>query len=921
MHGSSSPTAILFTDIEGSTRLWEQQPERMSQALKQHDVSARAAVERNRGIVVKMVGDGVYAAFDDPLDGLNATLDLQQSLCDPATTHGIPLHVRCGLHLGVVERRDNDLFGPPVNRTARLMSAAHGGQILLSEAFAGALDGRLPPEVTLRDLGGVRLKDLSAPEHVFQILHPRLRQDFPALRSLEASPNNLPQQLTTFIGREQELKAAAELLRNARLVTLLGMGGLGKTRLSLQIAADALDTYPDGVWFVDLAPIRDASLVPSVVATTLSVQEEAGRPLIQTLRGHLKSRKTLIILDNCEHLIDACASIANALLQAAPQLRMIATSREALRVPGEQVYQVSPMPAPDRSAGVEALLRSDAVRLFVDRARLHKATFELVEAEAPAVAELCTRLEGIPLAIELAAARMRTLSVADINTRLRDRFKLLTGGGRVLLERQQTLRALVDWSYDLLSAGEQVLFDRLCVFAGGFDVASAEAVCGVEPLAGDDVLDLLTSLVDKSLVTLDETAADSRYRTLETIRDYAREKLQARGEADAIAVRHCDYFLTMAKAANKGMKGPEQPQWIGRAEAELDNLRAAIALALEGRVDPVLAVKLVVALQSFWLLRGYCTEARGYVRAALAKAPVTASDVAHAHALYVGAALAAGQGDHAEALRMLEACLELRLRIGVPVDIAATLSTLSLVRLRIGDAAKARESEQEALRLFREIGEPIGEAIGLLHLGQIALDVAQDDEAQRYFEACLAIAKRTRHREIESECERMLGEIALDNGRVDAARARFQRSLDLCREAGDRRDEATSLWWLARADLACDEVEQAGERLATALKAFRAFEMNEEMLGCLEDHARLAQRLGRAEQAARLFGAVVAQRERLALKAAPRLERALNEAMGAARADIGDAPFETAAAQGALWELDEAIRRAAASENAALALA
>ncbi len=913
MQVSSSVTTILFTDIEGSTRLWEQDAPRMSAALVRHDALAKDAVAHNRGVIVKTTGDGMYAAFADPLDALNATLKLQQSLVDAAATNGIPLRVRCGLHLGVLERRENDYFGAPVNRTARVMSVAHGGQVLLSQAVADCVRERLPPTVTLRDLGSVRLKDLALPEHVYQVVHPELRQDFPALRSLEATPNNLPLQLTSFVGRELEIAETGMLFKSTRLLTLLGMGGLGKTRLSLQIAADVLDAYPDGVWFLDLAPIRDPSLVQSVAAQTLSVQEEPGRPLTQTLCAHVKQRKLLIIFDNCEHVVSACAVLANALLRAAPEVRIIATSREALRVPGEQTYTVLPLAVPERTADVEALAKSDAVQLFLDRARLHKPSFALTEREAPAVAELCARLEGIPLAIELAAARMRTLSVADINVRLRDRFKLLTGGGRVLLERQQTLRALVDWSYDLLQENERVLFDRLSVFAGGFELAASEEICGAEPLMPEDVLDLLTSLVDKSLVMADQSDDSSRYRTLETIRDYAREKLVQRGELAPMAVRHCDHFLTMAKAANQGLRGSEQAVWTRRLEADLDNLRAATALALEGGVDPVLAVKFEAALMIFWMLRGYSTEGRKYVRAALVLPAVQASDVAHAHALYVGAALATNQSDHAEAGRMLEACLSLRRGIGNPVDIAATLSTLSLVRLHAGDAISAGEGEEEALGIFRQLGDRIGEAIGLLHLGQICVHIADDGLARQRFEQCLLIARDLKHCEIQSECERMLGELALQAGDVPGARVWFARSLEACRVAGDKRDEATSLWWMGKADVAAGDSDLASTRFGAALRSFQAFEMNEEVLGCLEDHGRLAHSLGRCQDATRLYAVAATQRERRALARPPRSERRWRDAVTATREVLGDAAFEAAWSEGTGWKLDEAIGHALAA--------
>ena len=515
-----------------------------------------------------------------------------------------PLRVRAGLHLGLVERRDEDLFGSPVNRAARIMKAAHGGQILVSQAVVDRTRERLPDGASLRDLGAVRLRDLATSEHVYQLLHPELRQDFPALRSLEATPNNLPQQATSFIGRETELAEAKRLLDGTRLLTLLGMGGLGKTRLSLQIAADVLDRYPDGVWFVDLAPIRDPSLVPNATGHVLGIREDAGKPVTQSLCEHLREHTLLIVLDNCEHLVDACATLADTLLKAIPGIRILATSREALHIQGEQTYPVLPLRVPDRKAGAAALLRSDAVQLFVERARLQKPDFAVTDDDAAAVAELCSRLDGIPLALELAAARLRSLSVAEINARLHDRFKLLTGGSRVALERQQTLRALVSWSYDLLREDEQIVLDRLSVFSGGFDLQAAEAVCGADPIAADDVLDLVNSLVDKSLIMVEQEGRASRYGLLETIkefahehltkrsglqktiREFASERLKERDDVAATAARHCDYYLSLAKTARPRLEGPDHAEWSRRLEVELDNLRAAIALALGGRRRP-----------------------------------------------------------------------------------------------------------------------------------------------------------------------------------------------------------------------------------------------------------------------------------------------------------------------------------------------
>ena len=931
MQGSSGVATILFTDIEGSTRLWDEEGERMSAALARHDALAREAVEQHHGVVVKMIGDGMHAAFVDPLDALRATLTLQHSLADPAATNGIALRVRCGVHTGVVERRGNDNFGTTVNRAARIMSAAHGGQVLLSQAAVDGIGTRLEPPVGLRDLGRVRLRDLATPEHVYQALHPQLRQDFPSLRSLESTPTNLPQQTTSFIGRQRELAEAKALLASTRLLTLLGMGGLGKTRLSLQVGADALDAYPDGVWFVDLAPIRDPSLVASAAAQVLGVREEPGRSLTQTLCAQLKQRKLLLILDNCEHLVSACASLADALLQSTPDVCILATSREALHIRGEQTYPVLPMAAPDRRAGVEGLLRSEAVQLFVERVRLQKPAFDLTEREAPAVAEICARLDGIPLALELAAARMRSLSIDDINARLHDRFKLLTGGSRVALERQQTLHALVSWSYDLLQEREQMLLDRLSVFSGGFDLPAAEAVCGAEPLAPEDVIDLLSSLVEKSLVMLEQGDGASRYGLLETIREFAREhsagrydtqktirefaqeRLIDRNDLTATAARHCDYYWRLARAARDQLAGPEQAEWMRRLEIELDNLRAAIGLALAGGVDPVMAVKFEVALMRFRTLRGYSSEARNNIRTALALSQLQERNVARAHALYVGGALAINQGDHAEARKMLTECLEIHRSLQNPRETAAALSNLATLYLQQGDVAKAHDYDVEALGIFRQLGDRVGEAIGLLSLGEISVQQGDSGGAKELFEQCLVIARSIKHQELESDCERNLGEIALGAGDLPAAQTRFARALKVCTEAEDKRGEAIALWRLGKTDAAAGDLESARRRLSEGLRALRAFEMNAEVLDCLEDYAKLLQLIGEVGHAVRVCAAAAAIREALGLMRPSHREAEMQTHLAAARATLGDTGFDAAWSPARAWKLDEAIEHALAS--------
>jgi predicted ATPase/class 3 adenylate cyclase len=906
----TAPATFLFTDIEGSTQKWEEEQGRMAQAVAAHDALLRNAVERHRGRVIKTTGDGVYAAFADAVDGVAAVVAIQIALADPSTTAGVRLSVRCGLHAGEAQRREGDFFGPTIIRAARVMGLAYGGQVLLSQAAADVVCGRLPSATALRDLGEVRLRGLAGTERVYQLLHPQLRDAFPALRSLEATPNNLPQQLTSFIGREREIEEVEVYLARTRLLTLRGIGGLGKTRLALQIAANLLDGYRDGVWFVDLAPIRESAFVASETARVLGLREEPGRSIAQTICAHLKTRTLLLVLDNCEHLVQACAEISNAILSAAPNVRIIATSREPLHVPGEQTYPVLPLPVPDRADGLEALSRSTAVRLFVERAREHKPSFVLDERDAEAVAGLVARLEGIPLALELAAARVRSLSVAEIDSRLGDRYRLLTGGGRVRLERQQTLRALVDWSYDLLRRDEQVLLERLSAFAGGFDLLAAEAICSAEPLESDAIADLLALLVDKSLVLPEEGDEGTRYRMLETIRDYARVKLIKDGDLDATSSRHCNYYFVMAKAGRHGLQGPEQAKWVGRLEADHDNMRAALAYSMGAQGDPIIGVKIEVALQAFRVYRGYATEGRSNIRALLAHPAIAAHDLARGHALYVGAALANTEGDEHEAERMLETCLVLRRGLGNETDIAATLSTLAAVKLRRGDARSARAGEEEALALFRKLGDRSGEAIALLHLGEICAHVGEDVDAQRLLGQSLAIAHDIKYSEIESECECILGQLALERSDLVEARTCLTRSLAICQDAHDKRSIAMALWWLGKVDLASHDAGSALAHLSEALRAFDAFGMSPEMIGALEDHARLAHSLGLADAAARLYGAASAARERLTLPRPARAEtRHLNE-VAVLRAALTGSDFDCAWTEGREWGLKEAVSRA-----------
>src|SRR5687767_8746260 len=467
----SGTVTFLFTDIEGSTQLWEKHPEAMKEALAKHDSILREAIESNGGQVIKTTGDGMHGVFEKAIDAVHATLTAQRALKEPICE--LQIKVRMGLHAGEAEVRASDYHGQALNRAARIMSAGHGGQILLSSITAELAREHLPADVSLQDLGEHHLRDLVRPEHLFQLLAPDLQIEFPAIKSLNSLPNNLPPQLTTFIGREREMQEARKLLASTRLLTLIGPGGTGKTRLSLQLAADQLSEFKDGVWLVELAPLSDPTFIPSTIASVLELHEVPGIPLMSIIIDYLRAKQLLLILDNCEHLVEASAQIADQLLHACPQLKIIASSREALGIDGETVYRVPSLSMPDPSS--TSLMDYEATRLFIDRAAKAEPRFHLTDHNALSIAQICRRLDGIPLAIELAAARVKLFTPEQIAERLDDRFKLLTGGSRTALPRQQTLRALIDWSYQSLNETEQRALRRLAVFSGGWTFEAAES--------------------------------------------------------------------------------------------------------------------------------------------------------------------------------------------------------------------------------------------------------------------------------------------------------------------------------------------------------------------------------------------------------------------------------------------------------------
>jgi len=710
----SGTVTFLFTDIENSTQLAREHPETWEAARARHHAILREAIEFNNGFVFQIIGDAFCAAFHKAGDALKASIKAQQDLQDEPWGE-FTIYVRMGIHTGEAEIEGNEYRGyTTLSFVQRLMSAGHGGQILISNTTENLLREQLPGQISLRDMGVNKFAGVPSPVRIFQVIASDLPMEFPPLRTLDNLPNNLPIQLTSFVGREKELTEVKQLLQNARILTLIGSGGTGKTRLSIQAASEVLDQYPDGVWFVELAPILDPLLVPRTTAIALGLRDEPQRPVVDMLCDYLHEKQMLIILDNCEHLVDACARLADRILHAAPNTRIFASSREALGIGGEVTYRVPSLGLPDLShlPPVESLSQYEAVKLFIDRATSAVPTFTMTNDNAPALAQVCHHLDGIPLAIELAAAKIRVLSVEQIAKRLDDRFRLLTGGSRTVLERHQTLRAAIDWSYNLLSTVEQVLFQRLSIFVGGWTLEAAESVCADGLIKSEDVLNLMEQLIHKSLVIKGEEENESRYHMLETIRQYANEKLIESSESNTLRGRHLEYFLALAETAEPHLIRPEQLEWLPVLDADYENLRLALAWALEKELAE-LSLRLCVALGMFWVIRCYWIEGSNWLASALAKHTQEQDDterVARVSALCQDVAFA----DLLDNLERMKTSSELALKLAKAGldqhDIAIARFYIGYTLVRLADHEKALPYLEESFTEFQELNDPYWEA-------------------------------------------------------------------------------------------------------------------------------------------------------------------------------------------------------------------
>lgn len=784
MRAATDSLTFLFTDIEGSSTLWESDPVAMREALAAHDRLLRRCIESHRGQVVKATGDGFHAAFDDPVEALTAAADIQRALQDLSSP--LPLAVRCGLHSGFDESRDGDFFGPDVNRAARIMQAAQGGQILMSQALAERVRHRLPPSCSLEPVGRVRLRGLKQPEVLVQWCGPGLRRSFLPTRNQAQTPHNLPATATRFFGRSRELAALASLLPRERLVLLHGWGGMGKTRLALEAARLQLDTFPDGVWFVELASVTDPAWVPLAVASVLGVPESAGLPPLEAMAAALAEQQVLLVLDNCEQVVDACARLVDELLAAVPSLHVLATSREPLGLTAERRVEVGGLglPPADPQLGASKLAELDAVGLFEDRVKAAQPAFSLDDSTAPFVARICRQLDGIPLALELAAAATRRMPLPVLAGRLDDRLATLVHGQRTAPARQRTLRALIDWSHDLLVPAERELFRRLSVFAGGWTEAAALSVCGLAA-DRDGSLMGLGNLVEKSLISMDPLTG--RYAMLETVRQYASEQLAAFPADGAEArARHLACYLALAEQARPHLGGPEQAHWLNLLDLERDNLLAAHAGCAETPEGAAADVRLSWALKPYWFNRGLLGLGLRISAEAQARIEPYPNASARATALFDLGQLCFFVGHHDRARDVLQRCLLLCRETGNRLLEAATLQPLGMCHLAVDEVGPAQTCLMAARQLAEEDGHRSFVAYVDNALGQLYRVMGDYDRAL----ACNLSARSAARAlgDIDLQAITGLNEsmIAIEAGRArdsGTARQLLADAVQLCRQS------------------------------------------------------------------------------------------------------------------------------------------
>lgn len=846
---------FLFTDIEGSSRLWEQHPSSMGEAIEQHDFLLRNTIEKNGGHVFKTVGDATYAAFPTAQDAMDAAAESQRRLVEMNWGDIGLLKVRMGLHTGAAEYRNDDYFGPVLNRVSRISSSAHGGQTLLSELTSNLLRDDLPPGITLREIGELHLRNLSRPEYIFQAVIDGLPNDFPPLRASATLPNNLPPQSTRLIGRTEHSRQVQELLRSTRLLTLVGAGGSGKTRLALEASMPLIEEFPAGVWLIELVQVRDQDRIWEEISTAIGALEEMDRPIHDTVLDYLKMKSILLILDNCEQLVNEVSPVCSDILRSCPGVKILATSRQALGLAGERIFQVQPLRtfntwSRDSSTPLTAVEmgKYEAIQLFVDRAATVQPDFELTNENAADVAEICHRLDGLPLAIELAAARARVLTVHQIAERLENRFKLLRGNNQNL-PHQQTLEALMDWSYELLTPAEKALLLRIAIFAGGRTLEAIEEVCTDETVDAFEIVDLLDQLVSKSLVQVElDFEGQPRYLMSESLWGYARAKLEASEESKELRQRHAEYFLKLAELAEPQLEGPNQKRWFDLLVAAQINFRFIFSALDQLDRGTEIGLRLYGALGRFSEVRGNVKYARDLSESLFARTDAEAPelDAIRAKALTAAGRIAWCQDDNSEAEQFYLAAIQLYEKTGDhPMAVLC------------------------------------GALTGFIDRGNNKLELAR----QR-FSACVAVGEQLNIAKFAGIGLSGLGSVALDEGNPDLGRQLKEQSLAIYRKIGDRWISSLILWGVAETAIAQDDLDAARELLRELIENVAILEnrwLNPYILGAL---GRLQFKQGQPALAARLLGGEEYLRLTFALRFTPREEEEYQQLIAELRASL-----------------------------------
>lgn len=862
---------FLFTDIVGSTKLWEREPDAAHRAMVRHDRIFEQRVEESGGRVVhpRGEGDSRFAVFRRASDALVASAAFQQGLHAEPWPITNRLQVRVALHTGEAEIRAEDYYGSAVNRCARLRSIAHGGQVLLSESTYDLVRDNLPPPLTIRDLGLHRLKDLIRPEHVYQLVHPDLPCDFPPPTSLDQHPHNLPVQPTPIVGREREVAALCRWLRDphVHLLTLTGSGGTGKTRLALQVAAEVLEHFEDGVYFVPLAALREPGLVNSTIGHTLGQKESAGVSSQVTVQEQIGAKHMLLVLDNFEQVVEAAPNVAE-LLATCPKLNVLVTSRIALHIRAEHEVPVPPLSLPERKPPphVDTLSQYGAVQLFIERAQAVNPGFTLTHENAPSVAEICARLDGLPLAIELAAARVKMFPPRALLARLGSRLKLLTGGARDLPERHRTLRNTIAWSYELLNEGGRAFFRRLAVFAGGCTMEAAEAVCSPSADSSVDALDDMAALLNNSLLRQEDQNGEPRFLMLETIREYGLELLAERGEDEAVSRRHALYFLAYAERAEPHLLRADQVEWLDGLETEHGNLRAAMEWALRNHQVEI-ALRLSSALWPFWVFHGYVEEGWEHLSETLAQTNANNFPLARAKIQVAAGAVAYFRGDHVQAAALCSAGLPVCRAAGEKGLTGISLGLLGNLSFYHGNLDQAMIQWEESLGLARESRSDWLAAVVLSLMGILAVHTGETQRALNLCQESVTLARRVGEKWVMNQALYHLGLTHVAEARFDEARSCFLEGISLSRDIG---------YYLG--------ISLEIDALAGLSAAQRQF-----------------------DRAARLLGAGSAVRAAVGAPVPPAYQTDYERIVAGVRRGLGDATFAKAWSEGSLMTVDQAI--------------